>query len=54
MRNKGSQCTPSPTIDYHRDNATQTINCFDVDTATSGLPQVTGVPQKTTSKGLEP
>ena len=33
---RASQCTPSPTIDYH--NATQTINCFDVNTRNFGLP----------------
>ena len=45
---RDSQCTPSPTNDYH--NATQTINCFDVNTRNFGSPP--GVPQGFTRKGL--
>ncbi len=44
---RGSQCTPSPTIDYH--NATQTIDCFDVNTRNFGSPP--GVPQGISRKG---
>jgi hypothetical protein len=46
---RASQCTPSPTIDYH--NATQTINCFVVNTRNFGSPPRKGLPQGICTKG---